>query len=66
LQIALTIPVEVEPPRHSAALHGRFPDAGMDSFPLPRDVAREPDIDRKQAHHLFLVVEHGRIAAKAL
>jgi hypothetical protein len=38
----------------------------MDSFPLPRDVAREPDIDRKQAHHLFLVVEHGRIAAKAL
>ncbi len=66
LQIALTIPVDVEPPRHSTALNRRFPHSGMDRFALPRNVAREPNIDRKQARHLFLVAEHGRVAAKAL
>ena len=59
LQIALTIPVDVEPPHHSTALHRRLPDAGMDSFALPRDVAREADIDRKQARHLVLVDERA-------
>ena len=65
LQIALTIPVDVEPPHHSTALNRRFPDSGVDSFALPRDVAREPNIDRKQARHLFLVADHGSVAAKA-
>ena len=59
LQIALAIAVDVEPPRHATALHGRFPDSGVDSLALPRDVAREPDIDRKQARHLFLVPDPG-------
>ena len=54
LQIALAVPVDVEPPRHATALHGRFPDPGVDGPALPRDVAWEPDIDRKQARHLFL------------
>ena len=65
LQIALTIPVDVEPPHHSTALHRRFPDAGMDGFALPRDVAREPNINRKQARHRFLVADHGSVTAKA-
>jgi hypothetical protein len=65
LQIALTIPVDVDPPHHSTALHRRFPDSGMDSFTLPRDVAREPNINREQARHLFLVADHGSVAAKA-
>ena len=65
LQIALTIPVDVEPPHHSTALHRRFPDCGMDGFALPRDVAREPNINRKQARHHFLAARHRSIAAKA-
>jgi hypothetical protein len=55
LQIALAIPVDVEPQRHSAALDRRFPDSGMDDFALPRDIAREANIDREQTRHLFLV-----------
>ena len=58
-EIALAIPVEVEPPRHATALHRRFPDAGVDSLALPRDVARETDIDRKQARHLVLFADPG-------
>src|SRR5208337_5062567 len=34
LQIALTIPVDVEPPHHSTAFHRRFPDCCMDGFAL--------------------------------
>src|ERR1700735_2607395 len=59
LQIALTIAVDVEPPHPSTALHGRFPNSGMDSFALPRDVARESNIDREQARHLCLVADNG-------
>ena len=55
LQIALTVSVDVEPPHHPPASHRRFPDPGMDGFALPRDVARKPDIDRKQARHLSLL-----------
>jgi hypothetical protein len=54
LQIALAITVDVEPPRHSTAWRRRFPDRGMDSFALPRNVARQPNIDRKQARHVCL------------
>ena len=58
-EIALAIPVEVEPPRHPGALNRRFPDAGMDRSALPGDIAREPDIERKQARHLILVAGCG-------
>jgi hypothetical protein len=51
-EIALTIPVEVEAPRHATALDRGLPDSSVDSSTLPRDVAREADIDRKQARHL--------------
>ena len=64
LQIALTIAVDVEPPRHSAAFDRRFPDSRMDSFALPGDVARETDIDREQARHLCLIADRGSVAAK--
>ena len=37
----------------------------MNSFTTPRDVVREPNINRKQARHLFLVSDHGSVAAKA-
>src|SRR5271166_6458747 len=66
LQIALTIPVDVEPPHHSTALNRRFPDSGMDAFALPRDVAREPNIHRKQARHRFLVADHGSVACQGV
>ncbi len=64
-EIALAIPVDVEPPRHATALHGRFPDAGVDSSALPRDVARETDIDRKQARHFCLLPDLGSVAVTA-
>ena len=54
-QIALTVAVDVETPRHAPALDGRLPDAGVDCPASPGDIARQTDIDRKQAsHHLFL------------
>jgi hypothetical protein len=62
LQIALAVPVDVEPPCHSTALHRRFPDSGVDHLALPRDVARETDIDRKQARHFFLFPDWGSVA----
>jgi hypothetical protein len=65
LQVALTIALDVEPPHHSTALHGRFPNSGMDSFALPRDVAREPNINREQARHLCLVTDRGSVAVTA-
>ena len=61
LQIALTIAVDVEPPRHSTALDGCFPYSGMDSFALPRDVAREAHIDREQARHLCLIADRASV-----
>ena len=59
-EIALTIPVEVEPPRHARAFDRGFPDSGMDGFALPRNITREADIHRKQARHLFLAAASGK------
>jgi len=52
-QIALPVTVNVEPPHHPPALHRLLPDRGADRPPLPRDVARQSDIDREQACHRF-------------
>ena len=38
-QISLAVPIDVEPSGHPSALNRRFPDGGVDSFPLPLDVA---------------------------
>jgi len=50
-QITLTVAIDVEPPHHPPALNGRLPDGGVNSLSLPRDVARQTHIDRKQACH---------------
>ena len=52
-QIALAVAIDIEPPHHAPALNRRLPDRSVDCPSLPRDVARQPDIDRKQARHRF-------------
>src|SRR5271165_1299434 len=54
-QIPLTIAVDVEPPHHTPALNRCLPDRGVDRLALPRYVARQTHIDRKQACHHFLL-----------
>src|SRR6516162_10427102 len=58
--IALPVAVDIQPPHHMPAAHGRLPDRGVDRLALPRDVARQPHIDRKQAYHGFLLYRNGR------
>src|SRR5262249_40192257 len=48
-QISLTVAVNVQPPHHAPALHGRLPNRGVNRLPPPRDVARQAYVDRKQA-----------------
>jgi hypothetical protein len=43
-QISLAISIDVEPLCHPSALNRRFPNGGVDSFPLPLDVAWQAHI----------------------
>jgi hypothetical protein len=51
VQVSLPIAVDVEPPYQSPTPNWRFPNGGVDRFALPRDVAGQADVDRKQACH---------------
>jgi hypothetical protein len=50
-QIALPVTVDVQPPHYPPTLNGSLPDPGVDRLSMPRDVARQTHIDRKQACH---------------
>jgi hypothetical protein len=52
-QVPLAVAVNVEPPHHVSALHGRFPNGGVDGLTSPRDVAWQADVNRNQAWHLL-------------
>src|SRR6516225_8406358 len=54
-QISLAVAIDVEPSCHPSALDGRFPDGGVDGFPLPLDVAWQAHIYREQPRHRFLL-----------
>jgi hypothetical protein len=54
-QVSLAIPIDVEPSCHPSTLNRRFPDGGVDGFPLPRDIARQTHVHRKQARHRALL-----------
>ena len=43
-QVALPVPVHIQPPHPTAPRHGILPDPGVHRAPLPRDVAWEPDV----------------------
>jgi len=54
-QVPLAITVDVEPLHHPPALNGRLPNGGVDGLSLPRDIARQTHVDRKQMSHHFLL-----------
>ena len=43
-QISLTVSINVQPSCHASALNRRFPDGGVDGFPLPLNVAWQAHI----------------------
>jgi hypothetical protein len=43
-EIALTITVKIEPPRHHPACYGSLPDSGVDHFALPFDIGWKADV----------------------
>ncbi|MGY4455169.1 hypothetical protein ACVWZR_009829 [Bradyrhizobium sp. i1.3.1] len=49
--IALSIAVDVEPAHPARTTDGRLPDAGINGLALPRDVARQADIEGEQTGH---------------
>ena len=48
VQVALAVPVDVEPADHLRPRYGVFPDAGVDGLAPPGDVARQADVHRQQ------------------
>jgi len=46
-QVALSVTVEIEPPRHAPARNGALPDRGMDRLPAPRDIVWKADVNRQ-------------------
>ncbi len=50
-EIALAVPVEIQPARAQTPRRRLLPDAGMYDAASPRDVAWEADIDRQQSGH---------------
>jgi hypothetical protein len=46
-EIALSVPLDVEPPNASTALYRLLPDGRVNGPSPPLDVAREADIDRE-------------------
>jgi len=45
-EVALTVSVQIQPSDPAAARHRILPDPGVDSAPLPLDVARKSDVHR--------------------
>jgi hypothetical protein len=43
-QVALPVAVDVEPPHHAPASHGRLPDRRVNGPAVPRDVARKAHV----------------------
>jgi hypothetical protein len=43
-EIALTVTVKIEPPRHHPACYGSLPDSGVDHFALPFDIGWKADV----------------------
>ncbi len=53
-QVPLSVAVDVESAHHARPFDRRLPNGGVDGLALPRDVARQTDVDGKQArHHLI-------------
>ena len=51
-QVSLSVPVEVETPRHDSAGDRLLPNGSVDYFALPLDIARKTDIHRHYRVHL--------------
>jgi hypothetical protein len=45
-QVALTVSLEIQASDATATLHWMLPDPGVYRVPLPRDVARKPNVHR--------------------
>jgi hypothetical protein len=65
-QIPLTIALDVEPPRHPPALNGRLPNGGVDRLSLPRDIARQTNVDRKNPGRLQHPLRQGAAQSQNL
>ena len=44
LEVSLPVTVDVQPAHHDRPVHGFLPDAGVHSFTLPGDIARQPHV----------------------
>ncbi|CCE07955.1 hypothetical protein BRAS3843_2490021 [Bradyrhizobium sp. STM 3843] len=53
VQVSLTISVQIQAVHPAAAVHGIFPDAGVHSAPLPRDISRKSNVHGKQSCHVM-------------
>ncbi len=51
VQVALAVPVDIQPPHHPRSCHRVLPDAGADGPALPGHVLRHADVDRHQHRH---------------
>src|SRR6516165_1423661 len=58
-QISLAVPIDIEPSCHPPALNRSLPDGGVNSFPLPLDVAWQAHIYREQSRHCFELLSRG-------
>jgi hypothetical protein len=65
-QIALTVAIDVEPPRHAPAQNRLLPNRGADRPSLPGNVAREPHIQGQQAPHHTIPSSCGSIKTTAV
>src|SRR5271156_3711437 len=65
-QIALTVAIDIEPPRHAPALNRLLPNRGADRPSLPGNVAREPHIQGQQARHHTTPSFRGSISTTAI
>ncbi len=50
-QVPLSVAVDVQASHHPPALDRRLPNSGMNDLPLPWNVARQANVDRKQTWH---------------
>src|SRR5581483_2267046 len=51
-EVALPVAVEIQSTDATAARHRILPNRGVHGTTLPRDVARESDVDRQQPSHI--------------
>ncbi|MNC95173.1 hypothetical protein D3C83_122260 [compost metagenome] len=47
-EVALSIAVQIEPPRHARSRDGALPHRRMDRLSLPGDIGRKTDVDRQE------------------